>query len=208
MRRIATLVFLVAALGGCGGGDDGPDTPVTLTIPSTPSLDGLVFATGTVTLSSNVTAGDYADAIGPQGGLRGFVSFDLAGIPAGATVTEATLTLTQRLVNAAPYTSLGAILVDQVVYGNVLDAGAYSRSFPSSQGFATLSSDATLGPKTITVTTQVKDDLASARTQSQFRLRFPVEDDLDMDSDQAAFWSAETATTPADRPTLTVTYIP
>jgi hypothetical protein len=95
-----------------------------------------------------------------------------------------------------------------VVYGSVLDAGAYDRSFPAFQGFATLSSDATLGPKTIVVTAQVQANLDEARPQSQYRLRFPMEENGDMESDQAQFWSAETALVPGDRPTLVVTYLP
>ncbi len=204
---LAGLLATGVLLAGCGGGGGTP-APVTVTLTSTPALDGLVFASGTVTLGSNVTAGDYANALGPAGGLRGFVSFDLTGIPSGVTVTLATLTLVQRLTNAAPYASLGTVLVDQVVYGPVLEAGAYARSFPTSQGFATLSSDATLGPKSIVVTAQVQLNIDSLHPQSQFRLRFPLEEDGDGDSDQAAFWSAETATVPAERPTLVITYQP
>ena len=51
-------------------------------------------------------------------------------------------------------------------------------------------------------------DVAATRAQSQFRLRFPIEDNLDMNSDQAQFWSADTALVPADLPTLVVTYKP
>lgn len=209
MHRFALVGLLATGvlLTACGGGG-GPPGPVTVTLTSTPALDGLVFASGTVTLASNVTTGDYANALGPVEGLRGFVSFDLTGIPSGATVTLATMTLVQRVTNAAPYASLGNVLVDQVVYGSVLEAGAYARSFPTSQGFGTLSSDATLGPKSLVVTAQVQADLDSLRPQSQYRLRFPLEQDGDFDSDQAVFWSAETATVPDERPTLVITYQP
>lgn len=210
MRFAGTAAVFLATLTlpGCGGGAEQNPAPVTVTLTSTPALDGLVFAGGTVTLSSNVTAGDYANALGPQGGIRGFVSFDVSTIPAGATVVSATLTLVQRNVNSNPYGTLGSLLLDQVVYGSVLEAGAYARSFPSSQGFATLASSAVLGPQTVSVTAQVQADLDASRPQSQYRLRFAVEEDLDADSDQAQFWSAETALVPSDRPTLVITYLP
>jgi hypothetical protein len=204
-RFLITCLLLTA----CGGGD-GPETPapVTLTITSTPALDGLVFAQGTVTLSSNITAGDYANGLGPQGGLRGFVSFDLTAIPAGVTVLTATMTLVQRLTNDTPYATLGTILADHVVYGGVLEAGAYARSFPTGQGFGVLSADASLGVKSLVVTALVQDDVTALRGRSQYRLRFEFEEDADMDSDQAAFFSPETATVPSELPTLVVTYQP
>jgi hypothetical protein len=205
---LAPLLAASLLLSGCGGsgGGGGTPTPVTLTITSAPSLDGLVFAQGTTTLASNITAGDYASGFGPQGGIRGFVSFDLSAIPAGATVLSATLTLVQRNVVGTPYATLGTIVADHVEYGGLLEAGAYARSFPTGQAFATLSSDSTLGPRTLTVTAIVQDDVASNRGHSQYRFRFGLEEDADMDSDQAQFFSAETATGPSERPTLVVTY--
>ena len=209
MRPLLLVALLLGLLlPGCGGSGGGTPAPVTLTLTSTPALDGIVFADGTVTYASNITAGDYANALGPAGGLRGFVSFDLGSIPPGATVLSATVTLVQRLTNSSPYATLGTILADHVVYGGVLEAGAYARTFPTGQGFGTLSADATLGPKSLDVTTLVQQDLTGLRGRSQYRLRFTVEEDGDMDSDQAAFWSAETATVPSDRPTLVVTYQP
>ncbi len=199
-------ILILSACGGGGGGST-PQGPVTVTLTSTPGLDGIVFAGGAVTYASNIAVGDYANALGPAGGLRGFVSFDLTSIPPGATVLSATMTLVQRLINSDPYTTLGTVLVDPVVYGGVLEAGAYARTFPT-EGFGTLSPDAALGPKSLIVTPLVQDDVTALRGQSQYRLRYPIEEDGDGDSDQAVFWSAETATAPSDRPTLVVTYQP
>lgn len=209
MQRLSILVVVLAvAVGpGCGGGGGAAD-PVTVVLTSTGALEGHVFVGGTVTLSSNIGVGDYANGAGPQGGLRGFASFDISGIPAGATVTAATLTFVQRLVNSDPYATLGTVVIDQVVYGTVLDAGAYDRSFPSNHAFATLSTDSTLGAKSVDARIPVQADVAAQRGQSQFRLRFQTEDDLDLDSDQAVFWSAESATVATDLPTLTITYQP
>lgn len=206
MRLLPLLPALAALplLTGCGGGGGRvAAAPVTVTLTSTPLLDGTVATGGIIVgLSGDIVVGDYA------GGLRGFGSFDLAGIPAGATITSATLTLVQHASSGAPYATLGLLLVDQVVYGNVLEGGAYARSFPTNQGFGTLSTDATLGAKSLVVTAQVQADRAALRTQSQFRLRFAVENDFDTTPDVAVFWSADNAPGPGDCPTLVVAYQP
>ncbi len=211
MRSTFALAVLASALAASGCGSGGQDNaPVTLTIFGTPEHTGAVSNTGTVSFLS-LYAGDTGDPLAMFSlgqSVRVFASFDISAIPPGAVVTSATLTLSARLVDATPFATLGAILVDQVVYGNVLEAGAYARSFPVNQGFTTLASDPALGPKSATVTVAVQDDLASPRTQSQFRLRFAVEDDLDADGDAMIFWTTAAAPLPSDSPTLVVTYQP
>jgi len=137
---------------------------VTVTILSTDALDGIVGSGGDFSLTGDVVqAGDSTTNLG----YRGFVSFELSAIPPGATVLTATLRLVQKQVSGDPYGSMGAVLVDQTVYGNVLESGAYGRSFPVNQAFATLSTDATLEAKTVDATAPVQADRASLRTQSQ-----------------------------------------
>lgn len=210
MRLLPLLLAAGISLAGCGGGGGTP-TNVTFTLPSTGSLGGTVGSNGSVMLMNStpvpvILVGEQNPAAGGQFGRRGFVSFDLGAIPAGATLLSATLTLFQAGVEAAPFASLGSILVDQVVYGNLLEAGAYARSFPSSQGFGSLSTDAALGLKSLVVTAQVQADRAALRTQSQFRLRFPIENNLDALTDLVQFWGTGISAT-AD-PSLVVTYQP
>lgn len=204
LPMLTALLSIPLVVTGCGGGG-GDSPPVTVTIVSTDALDGIVGSAGDFSLTGDVVqAGDSVTNLG----YRGFVSFDLAGIPDGATVLSATLRLVQEKVSGDPYGSMGPVLVDQVVFGSVLESGAYGRSFPINQGFATLSTDAVLEAKSVDATAPVQADLASLRTRSQFRLRFAVESDLDAAFDLANFYSGNPVNSPAIVPTLTITYRP
>jgi hypothetical protein len=163
------------ALTACGGGGGG--NTATVMILGTDGLCGYVTQTGTVaTPQSTLLVGELVlPPPTPEQGIRGFLSFDLSSIPSGAPVVSATLRVQQNQVSGDPYTALGPLLLDQVVYGTVLDAGAYDRSFPTNQAFAMLATDTTLGPKETDVTVAVQDDLAAPRTRSQFRLRFAID---------------------------------
>jgi len=206
MRPLPPIALLAAALvcAGCGGGG-GEDGPVTVTLLTTPTLVGTVSNGGFVT-PQTLSAGDRAPPGSPQITFRGFLTFDLASLPPGATVLSATLTLHQTYVSNTPYLTLGPMLVDQVVFGTVLEGGAYDRSFPTSQGLL-LSLDETLGPKIVDATAPVQADLASGRTLSQWRVRFAVEADGNAISDQANLGAPGTAAAPL-HPTLVVTYRP
>jgi hypothetical protein len=138
--------------------------------------------------------------------VRGFVSFDLTPLPAGATVTSATLSMYQWVVLGTPYASLGSQLVDHVDFGATLDSGDFALVALSS-GFDTLSSDATVGPKLLSVTAQVVADLTAARVRSQFRIRFALGTDGDASEDSCSFRRAD-ASTASEVPTLSVTYQP
>ncbi len=198
-----TVLFAAAVLHiGCGGGG-GQDGPQTLTLLVTPSLTGTVANGGFVT-PETLGVGDRAPPSSPEITFRGFFTFDLASLPPGATVISATLTLHQIRVAGTPYDTLGAMLLDQVVFGTVLEAGAYGRSFPTSQGNP-LSLDETLGPRVVDATVQVQADLAAGRTLSQWRVRFAVESDGNTSSDQADL-GAPGSSAAATQPTLVVTY--
>jgi hypothetical protein len=180
---------------------------VTLEIRSTAALEGVVLAVqGAFGLvGRDLHLGDQHLPTLDEG-IRAFTSFDLSEIPADATITAASLQLLQSKVAGTPFTSLGPVLVDQVVYGNVLDVGAYSRSFPSNQGLGPLTVDATLGPRALDVSTVVQEAVAVGRTQLQFRLYCPFETDFDDEGDQVHFKSSASAQSEDERPTLVVTY--
>lgn len=204
-RALFAVLSLAALCGGCGGGG-GTSGPVTVTLRSEADLTGHVKADGTVQkgFGLDISVGDQRSLFGAMG-IRGFVSFDLSGIPADAKVSSATFTLVQDNVVFTPYQSLGSVFVDQVSYGNLLDGGAYSRSFPVNQGLGPISTDATLAPKSLVVTAVVQLCLDQSRGQAQFRLRCPVETDSDDEQDVAQFRSTQ-ALVPADSPALVVTY--
>ena len=207
MRCTALVRFAVVAASlpcvSCGGGGGGK-TPVTVTITSTGGLDGFATSNGSVASDSQggVVVGD-AGAVG----FRGFVSFELSGVSAGATIQSATLKVIQNVVAGAPYATLGDVFVDQVVYGTVFEAGAYNRSFPSNQGLGPISVDQLLGQKTLDVRAAVQTSVDRQDAQCQFRLRFSVESNQDGVSDQALFGGGSPQALANDQATLTITYL-
>ncbi len=199
---VLTVLLLAAAIPGCGGtGSHEPEGPVTVVLDAVGVETGLVYQNGWVTTYGDVDAGDNGN--GPP--VRAFVSFQLAPIPPNATVLSATLTLHQYYVGGAPYSKLGPLVVDHVIYGTVLEAGAYTRS-PLASDIGVLSTDPGLGPRSVDVTTRVQEDLLSGHPQSQYRVRFAVEDSGDAVADFVDYYGPSPYTPPYARPALVVTY--
>lgn len=208
MRRshalLCVLSVFVAGCGGGGGGGGGGSSS-TVSLDATSELSGYVAARGDFFhKGTNLFIGDVIPGGGEaEEGLRGFLSFDLAPIPAGAEILSAELHVTQTITGNDPY-SLGALLLDQVAYGDVFDPGAYDTTYPSHQGFVELSTDATLGPKAADVTVAVQEDVGASRSRSQFRLRFSLETNTNGNGDQAIF--VPNPSVPAEQAVLVVTY--
>ncbi len=140
----------------------------TKTINSTASLDGWRASNG----GGNTT---WYIEIGRNTTLttRGYVSFDLSSIPAGATITEATLRLYQKTVIGTPYTG-NSLVVDHVDYGSSLGSEDYALT-PLAAAVGTLTNNASIEWKDLVVTSYVKNDISAGRTGSQFRIRFLTE---------------------------------
>lgn len=143
-------------------------------IGSTRVLDGYARSDNTASDSGSPAIGDKDSSL-PNVGWRQLYSFNIASIPATATIMSATLRLYQCDVAGLPYTRLGNVLVDQVNYGNSLSAGVYNGMTVVSN-IGTLSTDPGLGYRIMGVTTRVQNDLVAARTASQYRLRFSLRD--------------------------------
>lgn len=203
------VAFVLSGCGGSGGGGDCPPpaTPVTMTVISSAPLDGTVDSVGGVQTDGPLTVGDWPNAMGLRT-LRGFVSFDLTGLPAGAHVVSARLSLSQFVTDGDPFTTLGVVVVDQVVYGDQLHTSAYDLPHDGFQAFTVLSSDHLAGRKTTPVTDAVQAASDAGEPRAQFRLRFAVDDDFDAVTDHVLFHTVESAPTPAEVPTLEVTYLP
>ena len=200
------LVLGAATLGGCGsgGGDDGP---VTVGLGSDPALDGWVESDGTVsTAGGGPLVGDF-DAFQPNVGYRQFFSFSLAGIPAGAVVTSATLQLHQQFSVGDPFANHGVVVVDHVDYGAALDAADYGGNTLTAN-VGTIAPDTVNGVRTLDVTSRVQADLAAARTRSQYRVLWSVLDtDNDGVNDYVQFTDAENSINGLGTvPVLLVTY--
>jgi hypothetical protein len=178
---------------GAGGPGNGPGTgpEITVNLLSTAGLDGYVRSDGNSgTMGGPAITGDL-DAGAPAIGFRQFYSFDLSPLPAGSTVTSATLQLFQAAVGGTPYLDLGNVIVDHVDYGGALTGAAYGATALASN-VGIISSDVTIASKTLVVTARVQADVAAVRTRSQFRVRFSTFDsNNDAGSDFAQFTDAE-----------------
>jgi hypothetical protein len=220
---LPALLCVALALSACGSGGESrslsesvpsPLGPVTVTVRSSATLDGYVSSGGYVGIEDAIIVGDdympilpgYALVDRRARSLRGFVSFELTDIPAGAQVSFASLTLTQFAMEGDPFSTMGAVVLDLVDYGTQLEGASYHSAFPDLQGFAVLSPDYSPGPRTASVTEAVQACVASGALRCQFRLRFMAETDGDTSRDVVHFRSWETGATPAQAPTLTVTY--
>lgn len=138
------------------------DNPVqTVRLAATEDLCGYLLDLG-----SHVELGEFPEIrVGDESGLfaRGFCSFRLP--PPPIRVEAATLALYQTNVFALPY-EYGRIEVDHLDFGGTLDPADFLLS-----GFqaGVISSDPTLGTKTLDVKTEVQSDYVYARMNSQFR---------------------------------------
>lgn len=105
--------------------------------------------------------------------LFGAVSFDLSGVPAGAQVVSAEVTLHQEQVAGAAYgATLPKVVAEHVQWGSWL-ANACEVE-PIGAGFESVdvSTDGSLVAKTFDVTAAVRYDLATCRDRAQLRLRW------------------------------------
>jgi len=194
-------ILLVAGCGG-GGGDGGPAT-TTVTLHSTPTIDGTVI--DGVLVNTSTYALQVGDTIAAAG-KRGFLRFSITGIPSGATIVSAELRVHQSFVFGSPYASLGNVVVDQVQIGTALDLGDFG-AVGVVEG--TLSSDASLGYKTLDVTDAVESDHMLAHPNTDFRLRTSLLlTDSDSVQDDTQWDDAEDTAGSGNVPLLVVTYQP
>ncbi|MGD8794401.1 MAG: CARDB domain-containing protein, partial [Anaerolineae bacterium] len=115
-NQLAANVQVVAA----------PTVPETLVILSEPGLDGYWLNTGNGSNAADIVVGN-GEISGDTGEVisRGFLSFDLSGIPAGAVVEGVELRFFQSQIVGEPYASLGGLVLEQVRYGDLLGPKAY-----------------------------------------------------------------------------------
>ena len=83
--KMAVMVVLVAAMAAGDGCKKNASNPTTVTLLSEAALDGHGVDTGTSTLMLYATIGDNYS----KEQIRSWVSFDLSGIPDGATIDSA-----------------------------------------------------------------------------------------------------------------------
>lgn len=138
-------------------------------LKSIASLDGFRSSNGGGNNLLEIRAGRNSSLV-----TRGFVSFEISEIPADSVIQSATIKLYQTKVVGNPYIAGGSLMLDHLTYGETLDDPDYA--FPAlSTNFTTLSKSATPGWKEVDVTARFKDDLANARSLSQYRIHFQNE---------------------------------
>jgi hypothetical protein len=198
------LCALLAPAAGCGD-SLGPEQ--TITVASTPSLDGFVRSDGIAGTNGGGPAVGDLDNAAPDVRVREFWGFDLSGVPANSEITGATLKLYQLLVLGEPYATLGNAVVDHVDYGTTLEAGDYDRAALAS-GFAIAATGPDTASHEVDATSQVRADWAAGRTRTEFRLRFSIQDgDNDGINDIAAWTDAELSVNGSGvPPQLVITY--
>ena len=171
------------------------------TLSSNTSLDGFQSSNGGGNKTLEIRAGRNVNLV-----TRGFVSFDLSEIPAGAVIKEVNLRLYQAKIIGNPYGVGGSLKIDHINFGDSLDNPDYGLAALSSS-FITLTSNNVIEWKDAIVTDQVKDDLANARSRSQFRIHFQTENTGgDVTGDFAYFEAAENNMGTGNTPQLVVKY--
>jgi len=141
----------------------------TATIRSNPSLDGFIAKDGTTNTNTDIIVGKN-----DSGSIRGFVSFDLSGVPAGANITNATLRMYQVKVEGEPFAGNNLLIVDNLDFGGTLDEKDYQIRAQLT-GFTTLSNKSEPGWKEADITDVFIENHQMGLTRSQYRLRLSNE---------------------------------
>lgn len=199
---LALGLLTSVGLAACGGSSNN-QTPGSASITSTAALDGWVTGGGAFDAMGGGAA--VGDTSGNDQGVQIF-SFSLAGIPAGATITDAVLRIRQHDQLGTPYGTLGDVVVDHFDMGPDLDAADYAGGTILA-GFGTLSTDTTQEYKEIGVAARVQADITAGRTKSDFRVRFAVVTDNDNGFDVTRFENGDNEYSTGDLPILEVTWL-
>jgi hypothetical protein len=125
--------------------------------------------------STEIAVGDIANVDQTD---RGIITFNVQPLD-GDTATGATLTAYECDVIGNPFTanggSLGEVIVDHITPGTPPGQTQYAGSTIESD-VGPLAPDNATGPRNLTVTSEVQEDIQGGATYSQFRLRFSAED--------------------------------
>lgn len=199
---VLAAVCLPFGLTACGGG--GSDTPssASITVGSIAAIDGWADSAGAFDAAGG---GPWVGDGTANQTVRQVWAFDLSAVPAGATVTSATVGLRQYLVLGVPFPGFGIIVLDHVLLGADLDASDYDSVALSTPGL--VSTQSVLDWRLVDVTAAVQADLAAGRTRSDFRARFDtLASDGDSFRDGVFFSDAEGSNGITLKPGLSITY--
>jgi hypothetical protein len=188
-----------------------PPSNVTVTLYGQAALDGFRANNGGGNTSADIRIGNGNMVGSPSYELviRGFMSFDLSGIPASADVKSIDLRFFQAQVTGNPYGKLGNLLLKHVDYGPSLENADYNTPELAA---AILSPHTSAGQwyqiTAMTIGQWIEQDLAAGRTRFQARLQFATETDGDGIQDTISMESGDNALGTGNLPVLAITFGP
>lgn len=173
----------------------------TIIIKAEKSLDGFVSSAGVINDKIHILVGRNNESV-----TRGLLSFSTLGLAKGSIIKSAVIQIFQTEVVGSPYEAGGKLLIDHLVYGDAIDRADYA--FPALiSSFDNLVGTGKIGWREVDVTNYFQDDIANARSLSQFRIHF--ENELrgkTKKGDYAIFESAENWEKTGNTPKLLVKY--
>jgi hypothetical protein len=181
---------------------------VTVTLTGQGNLDGYVIGGMGSYNNQDIRVGNYGTASG-ENVYRGFLSFDLSGIPAGANVQSIQLRFFQMDVVGDPYGKLDRLYLMHVDYGPSLSPGAFDTATFDSAWLSPHTSPGEWYTITSnTIGTWIENNLAAGRTRLQMRLQFQPETDDGATADYARIEPGNNFFGTGNLPQLTITYMP
>jgi pSer/pThr/pTyr-binding forkhead associated (FHA) protein len=187
-----------------------PSQPQTAELKSEASLDGFRTNDGRGSTSDDILVGN-GEIIQPGGEVvaRGFMSFAVSGIPAGASIESAELRFYQSEVTGDPYSKLGGLVLEHVNYGSRLDDNAFNTPAVDS---AKLGDQLPAGQWYIlggpALVSWIQGDVDAGQGRTQMRVRFSIETDGDGEEDWIAIQPGGSFLGSSKAPVLVITYIP
>ncbi|MCC7571870.1 MAG: PKD domain-containing protein [Candidatus Methanofastidiosum sp.] len=166
------------------------------------SLSRSMTSTGILYPSGTHTAGDQVANLQ----IKCFLSFDISSIPAGATITSATLGLTDNTITLGnPFATLGNLRVYYVDYGTSLTVSDYN-----GPRLATVWSGSSAPSDVMDVKAELANAVASGKKNLQFRIEYTTPTDNDGAVDRITFNNPTLLyfySSPSNKPDLRVTNI-
>lgn len=195
-----------------------PATPVTVTFYSVASQDGRLWESGENTnvggggnSTENTTAALRVGDTNVDEQYKSLVSFDTSSIPDTATITSATLRLVRGTLSGTnPFGTHGSCVADIVTGGfggSTAFANADWQAAATATNVATMSNPTANGSASTGSLNAAGLAAINKTGTTQLRLGFTLDDNNDNGYDYIGFYAGENATA-ANRPQLTVTYLP
>ncbi|HSJ53859.1 MAG TPA: hypothetical protein VLC52_08920, partial [Anaerolineae bacterium] len=139
---------------------------------------------------------------------RGFLSFNLSDLPAGATIESVELRFYQQEILGSPYAKLGNLVLERVDFGSNLDADDFSTPALDS---GTIAQQTSAGAWYVisdpTLVTWLEREASAGRSRLQLRLRFAQETDGDGEEDYVSLLGGGLLSG-QNAPQLIVVYVP